>query len=146
MTLGTELLGMTLPTVMFALLGKAVSLDFTLTAKWLLCCQNPHCAWCQKKVNSHYTLPQNQSGDCTYSVCWKWASRHIVSSTAGHVSSRGGCCFHLFPSSLISFPQATFTEVLNALDLAGLNQCWGYLITLKRRGKSIYFLLRKQWH
>lgn len=50
MALGTELLGMTLSTGMFA--RRAVSLDFPLSAKSLLCCQNPQCAWCQRKVDS----------------------------------------------------------------------------------------------
>lgn len=41
------------------------------------------------------------------------------------------------PSPLIPFPRAAFTEVLIALDLTGLYQCRGYLITLKRMGKKI---------
>lgn len=57
---GTELLGITLSTGMFA--RRAVSLDFPLSAKWLLRCQNPWCAWCQRKVNSHIPCRRTSLG------------------------------------------------------------------------------------
>lgn len=49
--LGTELLGMTLATLMFV--RRDVYWDFPLTDKWLLCFQTPQCGCCQRKVNSY---------------------------------------------------------------------------------------------
>lgn len=60
MALGIELLEMTLSMGMFA--RRAVSLDFPLSAKWLLCCQNLWCAWCQRKVNSHLPFLRSSLG------------------------------------------------------------------------------------
>lgn len=133
MALGTELLGVTLSTGMFA--RRAVSLDFPFSAKRLLCRQNPWCSWCQRKVNSQHIACIGTGLGATLTF-----SGSFPADTLSH-PQRGVSVVAVATAStpvLSTHPWADSTKVWVALDLTGQYQRGGYLMTLKR-GVNIFF-------
>lgn len=125
--MGTELLGLTLSPGMFA--RQAVSLDLPLSAKWLLRCQNPWCARCQRKVNSHIPFLRTSLG--TVHLLAHFQQTHRLIRSRACLWSRWSL---LPPSPLLS----SLSSVWIALDLTGLYLLRGYLITLKKRGEKTF--------